>query len=75
MELFKRFRGHEPSVEALLKRSGVNWFVDSLISWLADLLIRRFVAESWSQYRPNPMIIRGIELNSSFFSLFFMILP
>ena len=24
MELFKRFRGHEPSVEALLKRSGVN---------------------------------------------------
>ena len=24
MELYKRFRGQEPTVEALLKRSGVN---------------------------------------------------
>jgi Zn-dependent oligopeptidase len=27
MELYKRFRGQEPTVEALLKRSGVNWFI------------------------------------------------
>ena len=28
MDLYKQFRGREATVEALLKRSGVNWLAD-----------------------------------------------